>query len=157
MILRQEELTSLWIWDQGSRLLVWSRCYLRLIPGPIRKNLGCRPWDQLVELDYKNVATVINPLVYWLSFTDGLISLADPGSEVVSCGILTTITQVEIHGREWKCIVIFNKLPACVAQLLVEGQNFNKLKASSFKLQAWQWIKDNIGSNLDLVLWFSDL
>ena len=104
-----------------------------LIPGPIRKNLGCRPWDQLVESDYKNVATVINPLVYWLSFTDGLISLTDPGSEVVSCGILTTITQVEIHGREWKCIVILNKLSAYAAQPLVEGQNFNKLQAPSSK------------------------
>ena len=67
-------------------------------------------WGQLVESDYKNVATVINPLVYWLSFTDGLISLTDPrllrndgfvikdlkrlsnlGPEVVSRGILTSI------------------------------------------------------------------
>ena len=66
--------------------------------------------DQLAESDYKNVATVINPLVYWLSFTDGLISLTDPrllrndgfvikdlkrlsnlGPEVVSRGILTSI------------------------------------------------------------------
>ena len=41
-----------WIWDQsdqGNRISsdgrnTWNRA--GLIPGPIRKNLGCRAWDQ---------------------------------------------------------------------------------------------------------------
>jgi len=56
----------------------------------------------------------------------------DLGSGVVSCGILTTITLVHAWNSIW--YVIASVMPTSVAQPLVEGRNFNKLRASSSKL-----------------------
>jgi len=64
----------------------------------------------------------------------GSTRLMDLGSGVVSCGILTTITLDEVL----LTAISLNARPtgSGVAQLLVEGQNFNKLQASSSKLDS---------------------
>jgi len=62
--------------------------------------------------DYKNVAMVNNPLVYWPSFTGGQL-------------IIQVSSNVQCDLIGWRAII------APAIQPVVEGPGFNKLQAPS--------------------------